>query len=121
MADEPIYISQSSAKSIWQEYRIYEDRLEFGTLLGTMSVPFDQIETIEVAPSDLSTLLHGKLTLKNFRPALKLDWANLVEHVVIDKSSGMLHRVLFTPENPKEFLETLERALGRYRSGASST
>ena len=41
MSEAPIYKSKSSVKSLWQEYRIYEDHLEFGTLLGQMTIPFD--------------------------------------------------------------------------------
>jgi len=48
-------------------------------------------------------------------PALKVDWANFVEHVVIDKSEGIIHRVLMTPENPEEFVTTLDEALARYK------
>ncbi|MFO0825192.1 MAG: hypothetical protein U0792_19075 [Gemmataceae bacterium] len=119
MSDAPIYTSKSSVKSLWQEYRIYEDRLEFGTLFGQMTIPFDQIETVEVSQSDLKGLLKGDLKLKGFRPALKLDWANFVEHIVLDKSGGWIHRVLFTPDDPKAFKSALDRAVTRFRDDQS--
>jgi hypothetical protein len=43
-----------------------------------------------------------------------VDWANFVEHVVIDKSEGHIHRILLTPENPEEFVSTLDEALSHY-------
>jgi hypothetical protein len=59
--------------------------------------------------------LKGDLHLRNFRPALKLDWANLVEHVVVDKKEGRLRRVLFTPDDPNAFKRALDEALARFR------
>lgn len=111
MANEPIYTSQCTARSLWQEYRIYSDRVELKTHLGMLVVPFSEIESIEVRESDLKGLMRGELQLKNFRPALKLDWANFVDHVVIDKSEGRIRRILFTPDDPAKFKTALEKAL----------
>jgi hypothetical protein len=115
MSEAPLHTSNSTIRSLWQEYRIYADRLEFDTLFGRMTIPFDQVEGVDVSESDLKGLLKGDLKLKDFRPALKLDWANLVEHVVLDKSSGCVGRVLFTPDDPRAFTAALEQALKRYR------
>jgi hypothetical protein len=119
MTDTPIYTSKSSVKSLWQEYRIYGDRLEFSTLFGQMTIPFEQVERVEVSESDLKGLLKGDLHLKNFRPALKLDWANLVEHIVLDKSAGRIRRVLFTPDDPNAFKSAFDQALTRFREKPS--
>jgi len=117
MNDKPIYTSKSTIKSIWQEYLIYNDRIEFNTLFGKMTVSFDHIERVNVAESDLKRLLtRCDLQLKNFRPALKLDWANFLEHIVLDKSEGKIRRILFTPDDPEVFISVLEDALSRYRS-----
>jgi len=116
MGDEPIYKSKSTVKSLWQEYRLYADRVEFETPFGRMTVPFDQIERVEVSESEVKGLLRGDLHLKGFRPAFKLDWANFTEHVVLDKKEGLLKRVLFTPEDPESFKNALEGALDRYRA-----
>ena len=118
MSDTLLYTSKSSVKSLWQEYRIYEDRLEFGTLFGQMTIPFEHVESIEVSESDLKGLLKGDLKLKGFRPALKLDWANFVEHVVLDKGEGF-RRVLFTPDDPEAFKSALDQALTRFRESRS--
>jgi hypothetical protein len=121
MNETPIYTSKSSVKSLWQEYRIYEDHLEFSTLFGQLTIPFDQVESVEVSESDLKGLLKGDLKLKNFRPALKLDWANFLEHVVLDKREGCVRRVLFTPDDPKAFSTALAVALARFRKSQSPT
>lgn len=111
MAENPIYTSKSTFKNLWQEYRIYRDRVEFETLFGAITVPFDKIERISVEESNVKGLLRGDLQLKNFRPAVKLDWANFTEHVVLDKDDGFCRRFLFTPENPAEFKEVLEKQM----------
>jgi hypothetical protein len=115
MSDTAIYVSKSTVKSLWQEYRIYGDRLEFETPFGGMTVPFDRVERIDVSESEVRGLLRGDLHLKDFRPALKLDWANFLEHVVLDKSEGCVRRVLFTPDDPVAFKKAMEGALDRYR------
>jgi hypothetical protein len=115
MSDTPIYTSKSTVKSLWQEYRLYADRAEFETPFGRMTIPFDQIERVEVSESEVKGLMRGDLHLKGFRPAFKLDWANFLEHVVLDKSEGILRRVLFTPEDPEGFKTALEQALAAYR------
>jgi hypothetical protein len=115
MDTDPIYVSVSTARSIWQEYRIYSNRVEIDTHFGCMTIPFEHIETAGVSESEVKGLMKGDLHLKGFRPALKVDWANFVEHVVIDKNEGIIHRVLMTPENPEEFVTTLDEALARYK------
>ncbi len=114
MDDKIIYKSKSSFKSIWQEYRIYENRLEFDTLAGLMIIPFEQISSISVSESEIKGLLKGDLHLKDFKPALKLDWANFVEHVVLDKNTGKIKRLLFTPDDPQVFKTVLEEALNMF-------
>jgi hypothetical protein len=117
MTDTPIYVSKCTGKSLWQEYRIYNDRVEFDTFFGNMEVPFEHIEKVFVSEGEVQGLARGDLHLKNFRPALKLDWANFREHVVLDKSGGIIHRVLFTPEDCQEFKNELESAIDKYRHG----
>ncbi len=115
MSETQIFASRGTAKSLWQEYRIYDGRVEFDTRFGKLTVPFDQIERVEISESEVKGLLRGDLHLKNFRPALKLDWANFLEHVVLDKSQGCVRRILFTPEDLEAFTSALRNALARYR------
>jgi hypothetical protein len=119
MSETPQHTSKSTAKSLWQEYRIYSNRVEFDTHLGKLTVPFEHIERIEISESEVRGLLRGDLHLKGFRPALKLDWANFLEHVVLDKSEGCIHRLLFTPDDLHAFKRALEDALERYRERRS--
>jgi len=109
--ESPIYNSESKAKNLWQRYSIFSDGVEFKTLFGTISIPFEHIESVEVHRSDVEGLLKGDLGLKDFKPALKLDWANFTEHVVVDKKDGFCKRFLFTPDDPEEFKHLLEAAM----------
>jgi hypothetical protein len=115
MVHEPRYTSRSTVRSLWQEYRIYDDRLEFDTHFGMLTVPFDHVERALVDESEVEGLLRGDLHLKGFRPALKVDWANFVEHVVLDKNKGYIRRILFTPDDPDGFAAALDEALTAYR------
>jgi hypothetical protein len=117
MGDEAIYTSKSTAKSLWQEFRLYDDRIEFDTHFGMMVVPLAHIERVDISESEVKGLLRGDLHLKDFRPALKLDWANFVEHVVLDKNKGYVRRLLFTPDDLEAFKSAVEGALERYRKG----
>lgn len=116
MNQSAIYTSTCKSKNLWQEYRIYPNRIEFDTLFGKMKIPFEQIEKTSVIESDVKGLLKGDLRLKNFRPALKLDWANFAEHIVLDKSEGHIHRILFTPDDPHKFNEALNDALISFKN-----
>ena len=118
MTDTSLYTSNCTMKNIWQEYRIYDDHLEFDTKFGRMTIPFEHIESVQVSESEVKGLLRGDLHLKGFRPALKLDWANFVEHVVVDRDEGWIRRILFTPDDPTAFMNALEKALAAYRNKA---
>lgn len=115
MNDLPIYTSRSTVKSLWHEYRVYENRLELDSSVGLLVIPFEHVERVDVSESDVAGLLRGEVHLSDFQPALKLDWANFTEHVVLDEDSGRLRRVLFTPEDPAGFKKVLESALSDYR------
>jgi len=115
MGESARYVSKSTVKSLWQEYRIFRNRVEFDTRFGMMTIPFEHIERVAVSESEVKGLLKGDLHLKGFRPALKLDWANFLEHVVLDKSEGYVRRVLITPGDPMAFMRALDEARTRYQ------
>ena len=51
---EPLYISEPTARSLWQEYRLYPDRLElrFWLFLKILTIPVKKIvDLIKVALS----------------------------------------------------------------------
>ena len=116
MNQTPVYVSKSTIKSLWQEYRIYNDHLELDTLFGQMRISFDEVDQAEVSESEVQGLFKGDLHLRHM-PALKLDWANFLEHVVIDKTSGLLRHVLVTPDDPAAFVNALNNSLAQYRQG----
>lgn len=117
MAEQPLHESASSARSLWQAYRVYADRLELLTWYGTWSIPFDQIEACEVAEPLLKAMVNLRADLSRLPRGIKLDLADFNEHVVVDRSSGLIRRVLFTPEDPPAFKAALEQALAGYRRG----
>jgi hypothetical protein len=115
MSEHPLHQSPSAARSLWQAYRIFPDRLELLTWYGTWSIPFDQIEACEVAEPLLRALVTLRADLSRLPRGIKLDLADFNEHVVVDRSAGLIRRVLFTPEDPQAFKAALERALAAYR------
>jgi len=113
MEQQPRYRSECSAKNFWKEYRIYDDRVELDTFFKTLTVPFDEVEGAEVASSYLDGL---RLHLRGGRMmAIKLDWADLHQHVVLDKSTGFFRHIAFTPDDPERFRAALLTALTRFR------
>ncbi len=117
MSREPAYVSKCSAKSLWQEYRIYEDRIEFHTLFGSWTIPFAQVERVEVSEALLKAMLHLRADLSDWSRQIKLDWADLQEHVALDKSEGLVRRVHFTPDDPAAFKNAFDEAVARFREG----
>ena len=100
MNDMPLYASKRTGKSLWQQYRIYSDRLELQSwfLLHTLVVPRDKIQAVEVRPSVLSSD-------KGFTWGIKLDNCDLCRHVLLTKKSGVFKRIGFSPDQPEEFVE----------------
>ncbi|MGB5177404.1 MAG: hypothetical protein WBP44_01610 [Gammaproteobacteria bacterium] len=97
--DPPLYKSTSTKKSIGNEYSIYADRIElkcrFPFITKTLIIKKDDIISIDTfKPPVLRT---------TFR-ALKLDLADLNEHVGIRRKNGFFKQLRFTPNNPNEFV-----------------
>lgn len=116
MGTEPLYQSNCTARNLWQKYEIFPDHLELHTHLGNLRIPFDQIEAADVVPPVLQSI---RLHLRRCLPVgVKLDCADFSEHVLLDKKSGIIRHVLFTPENPTEFRKVLQMALKKFRQGS---
>ncbi len=100
MNGTPLYASDRTAKSLWQRYRIYRDRLELQSwiLLHTVVVPANEIQAIEVRPS----IFGGK---KEFIWGVKIDNCDLCRHVLLTRKSGIIRRIGFSPDNPEKFVE----------------
>lgn len=101
--DAPLYESKSTPKSIGNEYYIFNDRIElrcrFPFFYKTFVIKKDDLVSIDIfkPPVMRTTLL-----------ALKLDHADLNEHVGIRRKNGFFKQLRFTPENPREFVARIK-------------
>ncbi len=99
MNGTPLYISKRTARSLWQEYRIYRNRIELQCWLAlhTLVIPASEILKIEVRPSVFS----GR---KEFIWGVKIDNCDLCRHVLLRRKSGILKRIGFSPDDPEKFV-----------------
>ncbi|MCP4429874.1 MAG: hypothetical protein GY806_02740 [Gammaproteobacteria bacterium] len=102
----PLYESRPTKKSIGNKYSIFLDRIElrcrFPFFTKTLVIKKDDLISIEIyKPPVVRT---------SFR-ALKLDLADLNEHVGIKRQNGFFKQLRFTPENPKEFVSQAREIL----------
>ncbi len=106
MNDTPLYQSQRTAKGLWQEYRIYRDRVELQSwfLFHTLVISAGEITSIEVRPSIFS----GK---KGFTWGVKIDYCDLCRHVLLTKKSGLFKRIGFSPDDPEKFVTACQSIL----------
>ena len=77
----PYYVSPRSFRSLWQEYRVYSNRveLECRVALHTLVIPANEILDIQVRPPIVvGDLLRGKGFRYLF--ALKIDYADGYRH-----------------------------------------
>ena len=102
--DSPIYVSEKSAKNLWQAYRVFPDRIELRCWIipKTFVIRAEDIVDININPAfSWSALLQGKL---KFKLAIKLDWSDLCEHVEIHRKTGLFKYLRITPDNPGNFV-----------------
>ena len=99
MNDTPLYVSKRTAKNLWQEYRIYRDRLELQSWLffHTIVVPANEIQAVEVRPSFFIGGWKG-MTL-----GIKIDNCDLCRHVLLRKKQGLFKGIAFSPDEPEKF------------------
>lgn len=109
---EPLYLSRPTVKSVWQEYRVYPDRVELDMhLFGTVKVPLADISGVSVRPAGVVfDLFRGDYGLKELLRTVKLDLADLNEHVTIERDKGTFRQFRLTPEDPAEFVRQVEHA-----------
>jgi len=106
MNDTPLYVSKRMAKNLWQQYRIYRDRLELQSwiLFHTVVVPTNEIQDVEVRPSVFS----GQ---KGFTWGIKIDNSDLCRHVLLTKKRGFFKRIGISPDDPEKFVEICQSIL----------
>lgn len=97
--DIPLYESAPTKKSIGNSYAIYSDRIELKCRFPFIS------KTLVVKKEDLISIdIFKPPVLRTTFRALKLDLADLKEHVGIKRKNGFFKQLRFTPGNPKEFV-----------------
>lgn len=111
-SDEPLYVSKPTLKSLWREYRLFSDRLELDTVpWGLVVVPLSDIKAVEVRPAFVVfDLFRGDYGLAEMMQTVKLDLADLSEHIAIEKS-GFWKQFRITPDDPSAFKAAVDRAL----------
>ncbi len=98
----PTYVSKACAKSLWNEYRVYEDRVElkFWLFFKTYVIFYEDMISIAVFnPPVIRTKFW----------ALKLDWADFNIHVGIERKNGFMKYLRFTPQEPDGFVAAVEQ------------
>jgi hypothetical protein len=104
----PLYVSKRSFKNLWQQYRIYLDRIELQCWIAfhTLKIPLHEIADIKIR-SPFSVMDLFRKGALNFR-GLKIDQSDFCRHIVIIKKSGLMKLIAFTPDNPDEFLDIIK-------------
>ena len=103
--EQPLYISKPSARSLWQEYRIYPDRLElrFWLFFKILVIPLEKIVALTVVSSD--TQNKEKRPFMAWFWGLFLDWAAFQPHVLLVTRSYFARYIHFTPDHPENFIQ----------------
>jgi hypothetical protein len=102
-SEEAVYKSRRTWRSLWQEYRVYRDRVELESWLTfhTIRISINEIEEIKVCPR----FAVGDLFREGLVLALKLDMADVCRHVALRKQSGFIKYIKFTPDDADRFVE----------------
>ena len=100
---KPLYISKPSARSLWQEYRVYPDRLElrFWLFFKKLIIPVEKIVTLKVvSPKSKKKENHPFMA---WFWGLFLDWAAFQPHVLLETKSYFARYIHFTPDHLENF------------------
>lgn len=104
MPEEPLYVSRRLIRNLWQQYRIYADRVELQSFPGKKILPAEDILNVEVRPAMvIADVFRGRGFSRSF--ALKMDLADLFRHVAIHRRSGWFKHLRFTPDDPEMFVQ----------------
>lgn len=110
--DAPLYVSKPTVKNLWQQYRVYADRLELDTFpWGTVRVPLADLERVAIRPPlVIFDVIRGDYGLAEMMRAPKLDLADLNEHIALEKT-GFWKQFRLTPDDPHEFKRVVDGLL----------
>ena len=112
--DDLLHVSKRSLRNLWQEYRIYKDRLELKSwlLFRTLTIHSADILNVEVRPRFVMyDLMRGKSLA--YALAMKIDFSDFCTHVAIHRKSGLIKHIRITPNNPAEFVEIYKTIMGK--------
>jgi hypothetical protein len=100
MPDMPLYTSRPTGKSMRNEYSIYADRIVLRCRFPFLS------KTFQIMREDIVSIQTEKpfQTIRWTFKVLKLDLADLFEHVTLERNNGFFTYLRFTPEDPGEFV-----------------
>jgi len=102
-SETPLAISRPTWRSLWQEYRVYPDRIEIRSWVGTTVIPLEAVVSVEKRPAlVVADAFRGKPLA--YWCALKLDFADLFPHVAIHRRAGIFKNLRITPEDPDAFV-----------------
>ena len=111
--DDLLYVSKRSLRNLWQEFRIYKNRLELQSwlLFRTFIIQSADIVNIEVRPRFVMfDLMRGKSLA--YALAMKIDFSDFCIHVAIHRESGLIKHIRITPNNPTKFAEICKTTMG---------
>jgi len=104
MPEEPLYVSRRLFRNLWQQYRIYADRVELRFFTCRKIVRTEEILDVEIRPAVvIADLFRGKGFARSF--ALKMDLADFFRHVAVHRTSGWIKHLRFTPDDPETFVQ----------------
>ncbi|MEW5980917.1 MAG: hypothetical protein AB1806_00945 [Acidobacteriota bacterium] len=99
----PVYVAPRTWLTLGQEYRVYPDRVELGTWLGRLVIPFESLVEIDVRrPVVIADAFRSRSWAYFF--ALKVDLADFTDHVSIVRTGALLPNVRFNPVDPGLFV-----------------
>jgi len=107
---EPLYVSKRMPRNLWQEYRVYSDRIEIQCrlLFSTFVIPFEDIEEVSLSQALAIEIFRAKAWKGG--PPCKLDSAVFYPHIVIRRISGLFRNIRFTPDDPALFQAACRQA-----------
>lgn len=113
---DPIYQSKKKLRNLFQNYRIYEDRIEIGSrvVLKTFKLTREDINNIEIRPPVIiGDVIRRRYSFFTHLRTLKVDFADFHRHVVIEKKKGFLKQLRITPDDPDLFLEKCQKIFNK--------
>ncbi|HHO53388.1 MAG TPA: hypothetical protein ENK18_21585 [Deltaproteobacteria bacterium] len=102
---EPVYVSPRAPMSLWQEYRVRPDGIELRSfIVGHTFLPWDEILSVTARPPLVIADLFRRDARFQRLFAVKLDLADLVRHVAVERRHGLFGQYRFVPDDPDAFV-----------------